>query len=137
MMGAFLAALLATLALLGGVIATGLRRRRRAHYALVAAFFASLGITIWRAEVMGAAGGGLRFEAAATAQLLHRIAVSLTFALVPPLLGTGVRLARAAPERETARRRTHRGMAFAFVAGVALSAILGAVMTWQALAATG
>lgn len=137
MMGAFLAALLATLALLGGVIATGLRRRRRAHYVLVAAFFVTLGVTIWRAEVLGAAGGGLRFEAAATAQLLHRIAVALTFALVPPLVGTGVRLARATPERDAGRRRAHRGVAIAFVAGVALSAVLGAVMTWQALAATG
>jgi hypothetical protein len=136
-MGAFLLALLATLALLGGVVASGVRHRRRAHYVLVVAFFASLGVTVWRAEVLGAAGGGLHFEAAATAQLLHRIAVGLTFALVPPLVGTGVRLARATPDREPARRRTHRATAMAFVAGVVASAALGAVMTWQALAATG
>ncbi len=136
-MGAFLLALLATLALLGGVIATGVRRRRRAHYGLVVAFFASLGVTVWRAEVLGASGGGLNFEAATTAQLLHRVAVGLTFTLVPPLVGTGVRLARASKDREPGRRRTHRGMAVAFVAGVVVSALLGAVMTWQASSAAG
>jgi len=136
-MGAFLLALLATLALLGGVITSGLRRRRRAHYVLVVAFFASLGVTIWRAEILGASGGGLNFEAAATAQLIHRVAVALTFALVPPLVGTGVRLARAAPEREAGRRKAHRAMAFAFVAGMVVSALMGTVMTWQAAAATG
>ncbi len=137
MMGTFLLALVATLALLGGVIASGVRRRRREHYALVVAFFVSLGVTIWRAEVMGASGGGLHFEAAATAQLLHRIAVGLTFALVPPLVVTGVRLARAEPEGDAGRRRSHRGMAVAFVTGVVVSALLGAVMTRQAIAATG
>lgn len=133
----FLASLLVTVALLGAVIATGLRRRRGAHYACVAAFFGSLGVTIWRAEVLGASGGGLHFEAAATAQLLHRIAVALTFALVPALLATGVRLARAAPDAEPGRRRLHKRVAVAFVAGVLASATLGSVMTWQAIAATG
>lgn len=137
MLVSFVASLLLTVALLGAVIVTGLRRRRGAHYAGVAAFFASLGVTIWRAEVLGAAGGGLHFEAAATAQLLHRIAVALTFALVPVLLVTGVRLARAAEAAEAARRRLHRQVAVAFVAGVLLSAVLGTVMTLQALGATG
>lgn len=133
----FLASLLVTVALLGAVLATGLRRRRGAHYACVAAFFASLGVTIWRAEVMGASNGGLRFEAAATAQLLHRIAVALTFVLVPVLLVTGVRLARAPQAAQAARRVLHRRVAMAFIAGVVASALLGSVMTWQAVAATG
>jgi hypothetical protein len=133
----FLIALVVTVALLGGVIASGVRRRRRAHYVLVAVFFAALAVTIWRAEVLGASGGGMDFAAAATAQLLHRIAVAFTFALVPWLLVSGVRLARAPQAREPALRRTHRGLAVAFVAGVLAAAVLGSVMTWQALAAAG
>lgn len=128
-------ALLATLALLAAAIVSGVRRRRHEHYAYVTGFFAGLGVAIWRARVMGAAGGGLHFEAAARTQFVHRIAVALTFAVVPFVVVSGVRLARAAASDEPLRRKSHRGAATAFVLGIVLSAVLGTVMTWQALAA--
>ena len=133
----FALSLAATVALLGYVIVTGVRRRRSAHYAGVTGFFAVLGVSIWRARVFGASGGGLNFEAAATTQLLHRIAIALTFLLVPFLVVSGVRLARAAGDGEPARRRVHHGLAIAFVTLFLLTSALGVVMTWQAMAATG
>jgi hypothetical protein len=129
--------LLATVVLLAVVVRTGLRRQRGAHYASVVGFFAALGVSIWRAIAFGASGGGLHFEAAATAQLIHRIAVGFTFLLVPFLVGSGVKLARAKGEDEPAIRRAHRGLAFTFVVSFLVTSVLGVVMTWQAVAATG
>ena len=133
----FVLSLLATVVLLGFVIVTGVRRQRSAHYAGVTAFFAALGVSIWRARVFGASGGGLNFAAAATTQLLHRIAIALTFVLVPFLVISGVRLAKATGADEPARRRTHHVLAIAFVTLFLVTAALGVVMTLQALAATG
>lgn len=129
--------LLATVALLGIVVSTGLRRQRSAHYASIVGFFASLGVSIWRARVFGASGGGLHFEAAATTQLIHRIAIGFTFLLVPFLLVSGVKLARAKGADEPVIRRAHRGLAITFVVSFLVTSVLGVVMTWQAVAATG
>lgn len=49
----FPAFLVLTVALLGGVVATGLRRRMRLHLTLVASALASLGVTIFYAEQLG------------------------------------------------------------------------------------
>lgn len=49
----FPAFLVLTVALLGGVVATGLRRRMRLHLILVASALASLGVTIFFAEQLG------------------------------------------------------------------------------------
>jgi hypothetical protein len=49
----FVALFALTLALLAAVVATGLRARRRAHFALVALSLLALGATIWAAERLG------------------------------------------------------------------------------------
>ena len=49
----FVAAFVVTLALLGGVVASGIRGRRRQHVALVAGALASLGVTILLAYRLG------------------------------------------------------------------------------------
>jgi hypothetical protein len=133
----FALSLLVTVALLAVVVVTGIRHKRNAHYAGVTAFFASLGASIWLARAFGASGGGLHFEAAATTQLLHRIAIGVTFVLVPFLVVSGVKLARAHGAEEPAIRKAHHGLAITFVVMFLLTSALGAVMTWQALAATG
>ena len=134
---AFALSLLATVALLGFVVVTGLRRRRSAHYVGVTGFFAALGVSIWRARVFGASGGGLNFEAAATTQLVHRIAIGLTFLLVPFLVVSGVKLAKAKGADEPAIRKAHHGLAIVFVVLFLVTSALGVVMTWQAMAAAG
>jgi hypothetical protein len=133
----FALSLLVTVALLALVVVTGIRRKRSAHYVGVTAFFVSLGASIWLARAFGASGGGLHFEAARTTQLLHRIAIGVTFVLVLPLVVSGFRLAKAKGPTEPARRKSHHGLAIAFVVMFLLTSALGAVMTWQALAATG
>jgi hypothetical protein len=49
----FPAFLVLTVALLGGVVASGLRRRMRLHLFLVASALSSLGVTIFYAEQLG------------------------------------------------------------------------------------
>jgi len=49
----FVALFAVTLALLGAVVMTGLRARRRAHLVLVAFSVLALGATIWAAERLG------------------------------------------------------------------------------------
>lgn len=126
----FLVALVATLAALGGAIWAGVTHRRPAHYALVTAMFASLGVTIWRARVWGS---GLIFEGAAySVQMAHRVAVVATFALVPLLVWTGVRLARAPGDDAVAARARHGRQATWFVVALVAAAALGTVMTMLA-----
>jgi hypothetical protein len=123
----FLVALAATLAALGGAIWAGVTHRRPAHYALVVAMFALLGVTIWRARVWGS---GLIFDGAAgTVQAVHRAAVVATFAIVPLLAWTGVRLARARGAEAGARRPGHRRAAVGFVIALVAAAALGTLMT--------
>jgi hypothetical protein len=128
--------LLLTVVLLVVVIATGARRRRGAHYKAVIAFFLSLGVAIWRARAFGAAGG-LNFAAAATSQLVHRIAIAITFLIVPFLVVSGVRLARATGAEAAGLRLWHKRLAMSFVVSFLITALLGVVMTWQAVAAAG
>lgn len=125
---AFLVALAATLAALGGAIWAGVTHRRSAHYALVTAMFLLLGLAIWRARVWGS---GLVFDGAAgTVQIVHRVAVVATFAIVPALVWTGVRLARERGEAAVgARRQGHRRAAVWFVVALVAAAALGTVMT--------
>src|SRR5262245_55120384 len=111
----FVLSLLLTVVLLAVVVVTGLRRRRSAHYAGVLGFFASLGLSIVLARAFGAANGGLHFEAAATTQWWHRRAILVTFALVPFLVVSGVKLARAKGADEPRIRKAHHGLAIAFV----------------------
>ena len=133
----FVLSLLVTVGLLASVVVSGIRRKRNVHYASVTAFFVSLGLAVVLARAFGARGGGLHFEAAHTTQLLHRIAIGLTFLLVPFLVVSGVKLARARGADEPAIRKAHHGLAIGFVLLFLVTAALGTVMTWQALAATG
>ncbi|HZL99433.1 MAG TPA: hypothetical protein VFD43_04190 [Planctomycetota bacterium] len=129
-MTGFLVALVATLAALGGTLWAGLTRRRGLHYALVAAMLVSLGVTIWRARIWGA---GLVFDGAAgSVQLVHRAAVVVTFALLPLVAWTGLRLARtpglgSAPGSPA--RAAHRRRAVQFVLALVAAAVLGTVMS--------
>jgi hypothetical protein len=124
---AFLVALVATLAALGGAIWAGVTRRRSAHYALVTAMFVLLGLTIWRARVWGS---GLIFDGASgSVQIVHRAAVVATFAIVPLLVWTGVRLARARGEAAVAPRAGHRRAAVWFIVALVAAAALGTLMT--------
>jgi hypothetical protein len=119
--------LAATLASLGLTVWTGIVRRRHLHYALVALTFVLLGFAIWRAESYGAT---LRFEGVAlTLHRVHMVSVALTFLLVPPLVWSGVRLARAPAAGADALRAGHRKLAVTFVVLVVVTAALGAAMT--------
>lgn len=122
----FVVALAATLICLGGAIWAGLARRRKAHYALVVAMFATLLVTIYEARVWGS---GLIFDGASgQVQVVHRAAVVITFALVPVLGWTGVRLARGPGETPDARRK-HRRAAVWFVVALVAAAVFGTLMT--------
>ena len=129
-MTGFVVALVATLAALGGVIWSGVTRRRGLHYALVAAMLAALAVTIWRARVWGT---GLVFEGASgSVQLVHRAAVVVTFALLPLVAWTGLRLARttaAASAPGSTARAAHRRRAVQFVVALLAAAALGTLMT--------
>jgi len=124
---AFLVALVATLASLGGALWAGITHRRQAHYALVTSTFALLGLTIWLARRWGT---GLVFDgAAAKVQLVHRAAVVATFAIVPFLVWTGVRLARASGAAAEAARVRHGRQARWFIVALSAAAVLGTAMT--------
>jgi hypothetical protein len=116
-----------TVALLVAVIWSGATHRRPLHYSLVGAFFASLCVAVWRAEIVGR---GLIFEGtAATIHHVHDGVVTLDFALAVALLVTGVRLARSPAPLAPARRRFHRSLATLFTVSVLVSAALGTAMT--------
>ena len=126
-MTAFVVALVATLAALGGVIWSGITHRRQLHYALVVAMLAALGVSIWRARVWG---HGLIFDGASgKVQLVHRVAVVITFALLPVVGWTGLRLAKARPAEAAAARAVHHKRAVQFVVALVVAAALGTVMT--------
>lgn len=126
-MTAFLSALGVTVVALVGVVWSGVTRRRSLHYALIASMFAALGWAIYEAELYGKE---LVFEGhAATLKAIHMAAVTVTFLLVPFLLVSGVKLARA--EGAAARQR-HGQLARWFVVSVVLTCMLGTAMTWAA-----
>jgi hypothetical protein len=123
----FIVALIAALLALGGVIWSGITHRRNLHYGLVVAMLVALTLSIWRARVWG---HGLVFEGAAgTWQTVHRVAVVLTFALLPLVGWTGLRLARARGTAAADARPAHRRRAIQFVTALVAAALLGTVMT--------
>ncbi len=120
-------ALAATLVALAAVVWSGIVRRRALHYRLIVVLFACLGLAIWRAEAFGST---LRFDGAAgTLHTVHMAAVILTFLLVPLLVSSGVRLARAQNGDAAAARQAHRRQATRFVVLVVIAAVLGTWMT--------
>jgi hypothetical protein len=126
-MTSMVVALAATVLALGGVVWSGIARRRSLHYQLIVVFLAALGVAIWRARVVGS---GLRFEGVAL--LLHRVhmaSVVLTFLVLPFLVVSGVRLARAVGPAAADRRPKHKTQAMRFVVLVLVTAVLGTLMT--------
>lgn len=120
----FVLFLLLTLALLGVVVATGLRARRRVHLTAVALAVAALGTTIYFAEQMGehydlAAAGAITPVHLAIAKLT-------TLAYLAPVM-TGILTIRDARWRVR-----HRWCAFTVLALTVATAVTG---TWMVLAA--
>src|SRR5262249_46112569 len=116
----FLLFLLLTLALLGLVVATGLRAKRRWHIPLVACALASLGATIRYALLLGKlydlqAAGGIT-----PSRLLVARITSGCYALP---IATGIRTIFA-----PAARRYHRRFAFLALGMTVLTAITGTLM---------
>ena len=121
---AFLAGLIVTVALLGGVVVSGLREARRAHLPLVLCFFASLAGTIYYAERMGR---HLDLEAAGWITPVHlALAKGTTLAYVLPVVTGFLALSS---EKWKAR---HKTLAWLLVALTLLTVGTGA---WMALAA--
>jgi hypothetical protein len=119
--------LTATVASLAAVVWSGIRRRRRTHYAFVLLLFTCLAGAIREAELYGR---GLRFEGlAATVYTVHMTSVAATFATTLVVLVTGVRLARARGADIEARRPAHRVAALVFVTLVVITCVLGTTMT--------
>jgi hypothetical protein len=120
----FVLFLLLTLALLGVVVATGLRRVRRLHLACVPATLAALALSIHFAKGMGA-HYDLASAGAITPAHLLLAKVATACYLLP--IATGILTLRA--ERW---RPWHRRAAFLVVALTLLTALTG---TWMLLAA--
>lgn len=120
-------ALAVTVVALGAVLWSGVTRRRTLHYALVVGTLAALAWAIYEAE---AVGRGLRFEGAAhVVKLVHFVGVGLTFAMVPAMLVSGVRLHR---KDDPPRRGVHGALAKAFLVVVLVTCALGTAMTMLA-----
>lgn len=122
--GGFVACLALTLVLLGAVVWTGLRARRRLHLPCVAATLAALASTIYFAVEMGA-----HYDLAAAGLItpVHLwLAKGTTLAYLAPLV-TGVRTLR-----DPRWRRRHRLCAFVVLALTVATAVTG---TWMLLAA--
>ena len=119
-----LAFLALTLALLGTVVWTGLRKRRRTHLTLVLAALGSLTTTIVFAERLGRL---YDLEAAGAIYPLHLLIAKLTTAayLLPVVTGL-------LTIRRQERIRWHRRCAFLVLGLTVLTAITG---SWMLLAA--
>ena len=120
----FVAFLGVTVVLLGGVVATGLRRRLRVHLVLVALAVSSLGATIWFAEQLGEL---YDLEAAGWVKPLHLTLAKLTTAAYLLPIGTGF-----ATLRDRRRRPLHFKAAMAVLA---LTAVATGTGIWMLLAA--
>jgi hypothetical protein len=122
-------ALAATVAALAAVVWSGATRRRSLHYGLVVVLFASLGVSIYFAERVGAT---LAFEGAAgVVHGVHMVAVAATFLCCPLVLWSGWQLARR-PTGAVAERNRHRKLAVVFVTLVLITSVLGTAMTVMA-----
>jgi hypothetical protein len=120
----FVLFLVLTVALLGVVVWTGLRARRRAHLASVAATVLALATTIVFAERMGA-----HYDLGQAGRItpVHLALAKLTTLAYLAPLATGLLTLR-----DPAWRRRHRLCAFAVVALTVATAVTG---TWMILAA--
>ena len=127
MLTSLVVALSATVLALGLVVWSGYRRRRRLHYASIVALLVLLATAIGLAERYGTQ---LVFQGtAATVRSIHFVAVTITFALLPLVVFTGVRLARAPTGTDSDRRATHSKVAALFVVCVVVTFGLGLTMT--------
>ena len=116
--------LVLTVGLLGVVVWTGLRARRRLHLLCVATTLAALGLTIYFAERMGK---HYDLSTAGWITPVHLALAKGTTLLYLAPLTTGVLTLRNA-----AWRRRHRVCAFVVVGLTVLTAVTG---TWMILAA--
>ena len=121
---AFTSSFLITLVALLGVVATGLRAKRKAHLTLVALTVISLGVTIYFAERLG---DTLDLDAAGAITPIHLFLAKLTVALYLAPVATGI-----ATIRNPRRRRLQCIVAFLTVG---LTVVTAATGTWMALAA--
>ena len=120
----FVSLLLLTLALLGGVVRTGLAARRRTHLTLVACAILSLAATVVCAERLG------RFydlQAAGWITPFHLALAKLTAAAYVLPIATGILTLR-----RPARRRLHRRMAWIVLSLTAAAAVTGTIMLLRA-----
>ena len=109
-----------TLALLGLVVATGLRARRRLHIAAVALSLAALGVTIRCALGLGEL---YDLPAAGVITPIHLALAKATTACYLLPIATGIRTIFV-----PSTRRLHRKLAFLVLGMTALSAVTGTVM---------
>lgn len=120
----FVVFLAATLALLGCVVATGLRAQRRRHIALVVLAVAALGLTIRYAVLLGKL---FDLPAAGMITPIHLSLAKVTSACYLLPVATGIRTifdARA--------KRWHRRAAFLVLGMTVATAITGTLMLWLA-----
>ena len=121
---AFIAFLVLTVVLLVGVVATGLRARRRIHIPLVVLTVLSLAGTIWFAEKLGKL---YDLDAAGRIKDVHLFLAKVTTAAYLLPITTGVMTVRRARFR-----RLHRRVAFTVLALTVVTLVTG---TWMVLAA--
>jgi len=116
--------LVATVLLLGGVVATGLRGRLRLHLALVASALASLAVAIWYAKQLG---NLYDLESAGLVTDVHlALAKATTAAYLLPLVTGALTL------RNRRHKPLHFKLAMAVLALTLLTTVLG---LWMILAA--
>lgn len=120
----FVTFFVATLALLGGVVATGRRERRVAHLVLVACTFVALGVAIYHAERMGEQ---YDLDSAGAITPVHlALAKATAAAYVLPLVTGFLTI------RDARHLVWHRRVAWAVLAATVATAVTG---TWMVLAA--
>ncbi len=121
---AFVFFLVLTVVLLGGVVATGLRARRRIHIPLVALTVLSLATTIWFAEKLGDL---YDLDAAGRIKDVHLFLAKVTTAAYLFPITTGILTIR-----RPRFRRLHRRIAFTVLALTVITLVTG---SWMVLAA--
>lgn len=116
----FVALFALTLALLGAVVATGLRARRRAHLVLVALSVLGLGATIWAAERLGHS-----YDLASAGRIfpIHLALAKTAAASFALPLASGI-----ATLRRPSFRRWHARAAWLALALTVAAAVTGALM---------
>jgi hypothetical protein len=120
----FVVFLAATLALLGCVVATGLRAQRKRHITLVALSFAALGVTIRCAVLLGKQ---FDLPGAGIITPIHLALAKATTACYLLPVATGLRTIFA-----PAVKRWHRRVAFLALGMTVATAITGTLMLWLA-----